>query len=336
MILAPLSNVPLVSVVITAYNYAPFVPAAINSVLGQTYSRLEILVADDGSTDETTQIVQRYQAQDGRVRLLRGDNVGQPANTNRGVAAASGELICFLDADDEFRSGKIAATVATLQRFPDCGVCLHPLQTVTRTGKPYAPAWPTRIDSGWVAERLLSQGGFGSFPPTSAITLRREVAEQVFPLRTTSRRGGDRYILFPAALLTKVCVQSHPYALYRYHGKNMTFRTPFRAQLSELEEIYDTRRRFVLERYGEEAAARLRLIDAPVYVYCALAYLLTTGGSEYQGLSVADLINCLPAGRRKRKWTFLFHLPHQLAKKAFWTRRYLANILSYLRPAEHG
>jgi hypothetical protein len=56
---------------------------------------------------------------------------------------------------------------------------------------------------------------------------------------------------------------------------------------------------------------------------------LTAGGSEYKGLSAADLMNCLPAGRRKQMWKFLFHLPHQLAKRAFWARRYLMSIWRY-------
>jgi glycosyltransferase involved in cell wall biosynthesis len=83
---ALLSN-PCVSVVVTRYNYAGFISAALDSVLGQDYRKIEVVVADDGSSDAAPEIVWRYTRVDPRVRLITGENVGQPRNTNRGVAA---------------------------------------------------------------------------------------------------------------------------------------------------------------------------------------------------------------------------------------------------------
>ena len=89
----------LISVIIPAYNAARFIALAIDSVLAQPHRPMEILVIDDGSTDRTAEIADRYGPP---VRCLRQANAGPPAARNRGLAEARGELIAFLDADDVF------------------------------------------------------------------------------------------------------------------------------------------------------------------------------------------------------------------------------------------
>jgi glycosyltransferase involved in cell wall biosynthesis len=85
--LSALASNPRVSAIVTSYNYAGFISAALDTVLGQDYRKIEVVVADDGSSDAAPDIVWRCARVDPRVRLITGDNAGQPRNTNRGVAA---------------------------------------------------------------------------------------------------------------------------------------------------------------------------------------------------------------------------------------------------------
>jgi glycosyltransferase involved in cell wall biosynthesis len=87
---------PLISIVIPSFNYGRFLGAAIESALSQTYTRLEVLVVDDGSGDDSREVARRYP-----VELIEQRNSGVAAARNRGAAAAHGELFVFLDADDE-------------------------------------------------------------------------------------------------------------------------------------------------------------------------------------------------------------------------------------------
>lgn len=99
----------LVSVIIPTYNYAGFVAKAINSVLDQSYSNTEIIVVDDGSTDNTAVVAQQLLQQDARVRYVHQHNQGLSAARNTGIKNAKGEFLVFLDADDVLHEEKIAA-----------------------------------------------------------------------------------------------------------------------------------------------------------------------------------------------------------------------------------
>lgn len=110
----------LVSVVITTYNMERFIAETLDSVLAQTYTNLEIIVADDGSKDSTLEIVGRYAAADPRFKILRAEkNMGFSHNMNRGWGAVTGEFTAKLDADDLWFPDKIEKQVAFLNANPD-------------------------------------------------------------------------------------------------------------------------------------------------------------------------------------------------------------------------
>jgi glycosyltransferase involved in cell wall biosynthesis len=102
----------LVSCIVPAYNAERHLGDALDSILGQSYGPLEVLVCDDGSTDGTRDVVNRYGA---RVRYLRQENAGPCAARNLGVAHASGEYYAFLDADDMWRPEKLARQMARFE-----------------------------------------------------------------------------------------------------------------------------------------------------------------------------------------------------------------------------
>ena len=101
-------NNPLISVIIPVYNAEPFLPACLDSVLSQDYSSFEILVIDDGSTDNSAAIIDRYAAREPRIVALHQSNAGVSAARNRGLAEARGEYSAFVDADDRVTSSYLS------------------------------------------------------------------------------------------------------------------------------------------------------------------------------------------------------------------------------------
>ncbi len=113
-----LADLPLISVVIPAYNAELWVTRTLSSVLAQTYRNLEVWVIDDGSIDRTAVVVEQIIQQDGRVRLIRQANAGVAAARNRGIQAATGDWIAPLDADDLWYPDHLAQQVACAQAAP--------------------------------------------------------------------------------------------------------------------------------------------------------------------------------------------------------------------------
>src|ERR1700684_2928477 len=102
------SERPLVSIIINNYNYARFLPSAIDGALAQTYSRVEVIVVDDGSTDESRAVIESYER---RIAPLFKDNGGQGSALTAGFAASRGEIVMFLDADDELMAEAVERVV---------------------------------------------------------------------------------------------------------------------------------------------------------------------------------------------------------------------------------
>ncbi len=112
---------PRVSVVIATYNYGRYLGGAINSVLAQTFHNFEIIIVDDGSTDDTPGVVKPFLA-DSRVRYHRTEHHGQPQTKNEGIRQSRGELIAFLDADDLWLPVKLERQIDLFDRDPELGV----------------------------------------------------------------------------------------------------------------------------------------------------------------------------------------------------------------------
>jgi glycosyltransferase involved in cell wall biosynthesis len=111
---------PLVSVVIPAYNAAAFIKTSVESVLRQTFRDFELIVVDDGSKDATLDMLAPY---GDRIHRLRQANAGVSRARNQGVARARGRWVAFLDADDVWKPTKLARQIEELHRRPECGAC---------------------------------------------------------------------------------------------------------------------------------------------------------------------------------------------------------------------
>lgn len=119
-----MNNFPLVSVIIPCYNAERYVESAVRSIMEQTYTNLEILVADDCSTDGTFSILKKLAAEDSRIKILRNEtNLGVVDTLNELVSEASGVYIARMDADDISLPDRIARQIAFLQQNPQIDFC---------------------------------------------------------------------------------------------------------------------------------------------------------------------------------------------------------------------
>lgn len=131
-----MASLPLVSIVIPAYNQAEYLDAAIESVLTQDYPRLECIVIDDGSTDDSLAVARRCeQRHPGRLTVLTQANAGQSATLNRGWALARGDVIGYLSSDDLLCPGAIAEIVAALERSPEASTAYCDYWLIDAQGK---------------------------------------------------------------------------------------------------------------------------------------------------------------------------------------------------------
>lgn len=220
MTFAPLPTERLVSVLIANYNYARYVAEAIESVLRQTYPHVEVIICDDESTDGSPTVIERYGQRDARVTLIRQPHAGAVVAANRAYAASRGEIICLLDADDCFAPNKIEMIVRHFAEHPESGLALHPMMLIDTDGREIGHIpFLTQFEAGWIAKRVIRRGGRWRYMPTSALCLRRELAERLFPVpETASFSDGYIYVLGP--LLAPVSHLPDVLTHYRLHGMN--------------------------------------------------------------------------------------------------------------------
>lgn len=175
---------PSVSVVITTYNQAQYIAETVLSALNQTYRHLEVIVVDDGSTDQTEARLAPFRE---RVALVRQENQGVAASRNTGVRSAKGELIAFLDGDDLWEPDKLAVQVAAYQAHPRSGLIAVDACTFSGTEvlRKSSLPWATILSAG---EGEVSTGRFyddlvrGPFIfTTSQVMIPARVLEAVGP-----------------------------------------------------------------------------------------------------------------------------------------------------------
>jgi glycosyltransferase involved in cell wall biosynthesis len=143
---------PTVSVIIPTYNYADYLPEAIESVLKQTFRDIEVILVDDGSTDNTPQIVQKYLTNP-LVHYVRKENGGQASAKNRGIIESTGEFIAFLDADDIWFSNKLELQLQLFGKNPHTGVVYSRRIYIDPSGKPL-PTIQRKLHRGSILNKI--------------------------------------------------------------------------------------------------------------------------------------------------------------------------------------
>jgi glycosyltransferase involved in cell wall biosynthesis len=216
---APLPEAPLVSVLMANYNYSGYIGQAIESVLGQTYQNFEIVVCDDGSTDDSREVIQKYADRDPRVRLVCKENGGQASAFNAAFGKSRGEVVCLLDSDDLFETDKLRQVVDVFRADSTCGLVSHAIEMIDEQGKHLRTLTFSREGNiGLECHATLYSANL--LPACSGLCFRREVLNEIFPIPEVFRIHGDSAISAPAVHLTAVRTLPVVLSQWRIHGTN--------------------------------------------------------------------------------------------------------------------
>jgi glycosyltransferase involved in cell wall biosynthesis len=222
--LEPLTASPLVSVLMPVHNYAAYLAKAIRSVLEQTYEVFELIVCDDGSTDNSLEIARVFAGQDSRVRIVEKSNGGHASALNAAWLESRGEIICLLDPDDLYTPVKLERVVGRFLERPQVGLIVHSMVIIDEEAKP-ADTIPFlgRFEEGWIAPKILDRGGRWRFMPSSGLCFRRDAAVDCMPIPEQEFRCNAESFLFTILpLFTGVSFIQEVLSCYRIHGANMT------------------------------------------------------------------------------------------------------------------
>jgi glycosyltransferase involved in cell wall biosynthesis len=212
------SPVPRVSVVIPTYNRAALVTQAIDSVLAQTLTAIELIVVDDGSTDPTREALAPYA---GRIRYVRRTNGGAAAARNSGIAAARGELLAFLDSDDLFEPRMLEAALCTFERYPQAGGVCTAERDLDARGVPGTRVHSKRSPGPYFtpAGMLRTDTRVGAGRPA---VVRRECVARLGGFDESMRCAIDCEMWIRYAFHVPLVLQPEPLVLRRFHPDNLS------------------------------------------------------------------------------------------------------------------
>lgn len=222
---------PAASVILTSHNYARFLPSAIDSALSQDAADVEIIVVDDGSTDDSRVVIESY---GDRVRGIVKPCGGQGSAMNAGYALARGDVILFLDADDVLSPDAVRVASAALRA--EGVVKAHwPLEVIDESGNRAGRLHPsTPLPEGAFRDELIARGPWMcENPPTSGNAWSRALLDRVLPMpEEPFRICADAYLLAAAPLHGRISRIQTPLSFYRLHGRNNFWNRPFEELLS--------------------------------------------------------------------------------------------------------
>jgi glycosyltransferase involved in cell wall biosynthesis len=166
------STQPLVSVVIATYNMGQYLSQAVDSILQQTWENLEVIVVDDGSTDNTTEVMAQYQGNH-KVIYIKNENQGQPKAKNCGIRNTKGEFIAFCDADDFWEKNKLDLQIPHFAN-PKVGVVYSEVSFIDEHNHRYTKEDHEVRHSGNVTNQMLIE----NFVPFGTSVIRRQCIEK--------------------------------------------------------------------------------------------------------------------------------------------------------------
>lgn len=273
------------SVVVTCYNYCAFVVEAVDSALAQSRPAAQVIVVDDGSTDGSTDLLRQRYAHDPRVVLVTGPNGGQLAAFQRGVAAATGDVLCFLDADDRWAPDYLARLGAVYDARADIDFVFTDTQLFGDDDRLLAYA-DRALDLGYtIVSTYMTGHWYGA--PTSAVSLRAPWARRCLDLpdgfRATWRISADNCLVFGASVLG-----ARKYFLptgsvgYRIHGNNGWFgkRNPSSDYLNKI------RSQGLIRHYGDAMGLDARCVELAKYEFRTKPEPTMREARRYAGLAM--------------------------------------------------
>ena len=240
---------PLVSVIMPSYNHEQFVSEAIESVLNQTFTDLELIILDDASGDKSKEIIEAYQRKDSRIRtIFHNENRGIARTLNEGLEEAKGKFIAFFASDDVWAKDNLKKQLEVLEKNEDLVVWSESL-VIDALGNPTGEFFTQkcgaseRKKSGDIFEELL----MGNYICGSSVILKRENLKGI-RYDEQLKYLNDYEIMVDLAKRYQFHFIPEPLAMYRIHGRNVT--------LSDREEGWPRDRiiigQYLLRKYGDE------------------------------------------------------------------------------------
>ncbi|AUB41488.1 Glycosyltransferase involved in cell wall bisynthesis [Nostoc flagelliforme CCNUN1] len=209
------------SCLINNYNYAEFLSEAIDSALNQTVKFDEIIIVDDASTDNSTEVIAKFTQVANVKSLLKEKNQGQLSSFNEGFLAASGDIIFFLDADDIYEPQYLETALNFYKRRSECDFIFSAYKKIGAIEETFQ-ADAVDLDLGYSVIRTLYNGEWiGSI--TSTLSIRREIIRKFLPIPNIEdwRVRADDCLIWGASLVgAKKFYMSKPLVMYRIHPNN--------------------------------------------------------------------------------------------------------------------
>jgi len=225
---------PFVSIIITSYNYARFLRDAIDSALNQTCGNTEVIVVDDGSTDNSREIITSYGS---RITPIFKENGGQASAFNAGFSVSKGDIIIFLDSDDRLCPDAVEEVVRVWH--PDISKVHYRLQWMDAEGillNTFIPPAGYRLPSGDLKPIILKQGIYRT-PPTSGNAYSREFLLEVLPVPEENwRLCPDAFLHAQVVFYGKIGAIEKTLGYYRVHGSNASSIIKYKSETERLEE----------------------------------------------------------------------------------------------------
>jgi len=210
-----MSSQPAISLLMNAYNRADYIGAAIGSILGQTRRDFELIIWDDGSTDNTLEVARRAASDDPRVKLIAGDHIGGVASINRAAANASAPYIGWVDSDDAITPNCLAETSAVLDARHHIGMVYSGYVIMNESGKVLGPGKRTSIP--YSKDRLLTD-----FMTFQFRLMRREIFDSLGGMDESMPCSADYDLCLRLSEITQIEFINRPMYLYRIHDQSIS------------------------------------------------------------------------------------------------------------------
>ena len=204
---------PLVSIITPSFNQADFLESTILSVIQQDYPRLEYIIVDGGSNDDSEEIIRKHEDQ---ISSWSSEpDAGQTEAINKGFGRATGDILAYLNSDDLYRPGAVSEAVEFLSKHADVGMVYGDADYINETGQTIG-----RFPAAQTDYRRLRRGYVHI--PQQAAFFRAELWEQVGPLDPTFHFAMDYDLWVRIAALRPICYHPRTWAAFRLHGKAKT------------------------------------------------------------------------------------------------------------------
>ncbi|MBD1918202.1 MULTISPECIES: glycosyltransferase [Cyanophyceae] len=323
-----ISKEPLVSVLINNYNYDQFLADSIDSVLGQTYSNIEIIAVDDGSTDGSREVLKQYED---KITSVFKTNGGQASAMNAGFAASKGAIICLLDADDLFLPEKVAQVVSLFQLHPNIDWVFTesvPVETSKIDRERFEPLFDSirqsnplnTVESIDFTAQILKGKSPSFTPSTSNLCFSRKLLEVIFPLPEVKGLSGmaitDLYIKTLAVGFSRGCVTKQNLGIYRFHDnyyKNVDLSKKRRL----FGEIYTTTGYWIQKNFPDFRVIGEKLLAKGFATYQSSQYFPETPENANCDRMFTTYLNSLSPVGKTRFWLIYSYFKSRLLFKQF-------------------